>query len=75
MARRKAYVDLVALSQFLPGPAAQSASPSACRARAMPGALAAWLGFTAPSAIALILFGYGVAALGDCARTRPGCMD
>jgi len=30
----------------------------------MPGALAAWLGFTAPSAIALIAFAYGLEALG-----------
>jgi chromate transporter len=31
----------------------------------LPGALAAWLGFTIPSALALILFAYGVAELGD----------
>jgi chromate transporter len=33
----------------------------------IPGALAAWLGFTLPSALALIAFGYGVAAVGDLA--------
>src|SRR5580658_4227768 len=31
----------------------------------LPGALAAWLGFTMPSALALIVFGYGVAWVGD----------
>jgi chromate transporter len=31
------------------------------------GAVAAWLGFTLPSAIALVLFAYGIAALGDAA--------
>ena len=31
------------------------------------GALAAWTGFTVPSALALVLFAYGVAALGDAA--------
>jgi chromate transporter len=30
----------------------------------LPGAAAAWLGFTAPSAVAMILFAYGVQALG-----------
>ena len=29
------------------------------------GALAAWVGFTLPSAIGLVLFAYGVAALGN----------
>src|SRR5262245_13077453 len=33
----------------------------------IPGALAAWLGFTIPSALALIAFGYGVTSLGDLA--------
>jgi chromate transporter len=31
----------------------------------LPGAVAAWIGFTAPSALAMIAFGYGIAALGD----------
>jgi chromate transporter len=33
----------------------------------IPGALAAWLGFTTPSALMLILFGYGVTAFGNLA--------
>ena len=35
------------------------------RRAGLPGGLAAWLGFTTPSAIALILFAYGVAVFGD----------
>ena len=60
------YADLVALCQFLPGPASSQVGISIGLARAgLPGAVAAWLGFTAPSALALIAFGYGVTALGD----------
>src|SRR5271167_36515 len=62
----KTYVDLVALSQFLPGPASSKVGIAIGLSRAgYPGALAAWSGFTLPSAIALVLFGYGVASLGD----------
>lgn len=60
------YADIVALSQFLPGPASSKVGIMVGVLRAgMPGALAAWLGFTVPSALALIAFGYGVAAIGD----------
>ena len=60
------YADVVALSQFLPGPASSKVGIIIGVMRAgIPGALAAWLGFTMPSALALIAFGYGVAALGD----------
>jgi len=62
----KTYVDLVALSQFLPGPASSKVGIAIGLSRAgYPGALAAWAGFTLPSAIALVLFGYGVASLGN----------
>jgi len=62
----KTYVDLVALSQFLPGPASSKVGIAIGLSRAgYPGALAAWTGFTLPSAIALVLFGYGVASLGN----------
>ncbi|HTV36410.1 MAG TPA: chromate efflux transporter [Xanthobacteraceae bacterium] len=62
----KTYVDLVALAQFLPGPASSKVGIAIGLSRAgYWGALAAWTGFTLPSAIALVLFGYGVAALGD----------
>jgi chromate transporter len=60
------YADIVALCQFLPGPASSQVGVSLGIMRAgLPGGLAAWLGFTAPSALALILFAYGVALFGD----------
>jgi chromate transporter len=66
----KTYVDLVALSQFLPGPASSKVGIAIGLSRAgYLGALAAWTGFTLPSAIALVLFGYGVGALGDALRS------
>src|SRR5580698_3715502 len=62
----KTYVDLVALSQFLPGPASSKVGIAIGLSRAgYLGALAAWTAFTAPSAIALVLFGYGVTSLGN----------
>ena len=62
----RAYADLVALCQFLPGPASSQVGLAVGLSRAgYLGALAAWTGFTLPSAIALVLFAYGVAALGD----------
>jgi len=71
VARRKwvgerAYADLVALCQFLPGPASSQVGIGIGLAKGgLPGAVAAWIGFTAPSALALILFGLGVAAYGE----------
>src|SRR5512142_2180591 len=56
----QAYADLVALCQFLPGPASSQVGFSIGLMRAgYPGALAAWTGFTLPSAIVLLLFAYG----------------
>src|SRR5262249_36743658 len=47
----KVYADLVALSQFLPGPASSKVGIAAGLSRAgYSGALAAWAGFTLPSA-------------------------
>ncbi|HEV2335614.1 MAG TPA: chromate efflux transporter [Stellaceae bacterium] len=61
-----AFADIVALCQFLPGPASSQVGISIGILRAgLPGALAAWFGFTMPSAIAMILFGYGVTRFGD----------
>jgi chromate transporter len=55
------YADLVALCQFLPGPASSQVGIALGLRRAgWVGALAAWLGFTLPSAVALILFAFGV---------------
>jgi chromate transporter len=59
-----AYADLVGLCQFLPGPASSQVGFSIGLMRAgYPGALAAWTGFTLPSAIVLVLFAYGASAL------------
>src|SRR5690606_17339983 len=53
----RGYADLVALCQFLPGPSSSQVGIALGLTRAgYAGALAAWLGFTLPSAIALILF-------------------
>ncbi|MGO9361463.1 MAG: chromate efflux transporter [Xanthobacteraceae bacterium] len=60
-----AYADLVALCQFLPGPASSQVGFSIGLLRAgFRGALAAWAGFTLPSAIALVLFAYAADHLG-----------
>ena len=62
----RAYVDLVALCQFLPGPASSQVGMALGLLRAgYPGALAAWAGFTLPSAVALILLALGMAQAGD----------
>ena len=59
----RSYADLVALCQFLPGPASSQVGIGIGLAKAgLPGALAAWFAFTMPSAIALVTFGYGVVA-------------
>ncbi|MDB5823017.1 MAG: chr [Herminiimonas sp.] len=60
-----AYARLVALCQLLPGPASSQVGIALGLMRCgYPGAVAAWLGFTAPSAIVLILFGMLVAKSG-----------
>jgi chromate transporter len=61
-----AYGDLVALCQFLPGPASSQVVFALGRLRAgWLGGLLGSLGFTLPSAILMIGFGYGVASLGS----------
>jgi chromate transporter len=64
------YADLVALGQFLPGPASsQVGFAIGLRRGGWRGGLAAWTGFTLPSAIALVLFAQGAAAMtGDLAQ-------
>jgi chromate transporter len=55
-----AFADLVALCQFLPGPASSQVGFSIGLLRAgYLGGLAAWTGFTLPSAFILVLFAYG----------------
>jgi chromate transporter len=59
------FADLIGLCQFLPGPASSQVGFSLGLMRAgFWGALAAWTGFTLPSAIMMVLFAYGAGALG-----------
>ncbi|MGV8918129.1 MAG: chromate efflux transporter [Pseudomonas sp.] len=60
------YVDLIALCQFLPGPASSQVGIALGLSRAgYAGALAAWAGFTLPSAITLMLLAQGIASHGE----------
>jgi len=62
----RSYADLVALCQFLPGPASSQVGIALGLSRSgYAGALAAWAGFTLPSAVALIVFALGMASYGD----------
>ena len=64
-----AYGDIIALCQFLPGPASSQVGITLGILRAgLKGGLAAWVGFSGPSALALTLFAYGVASLGQVAQ-------
>jgi len=58
------YADLVALSQFLPGPASSKVGIALGIIRAGPlGGVMAWIGFTMPSALLLTLFAFGVVSV------------
>jgi len=61
----QAYGDLVALCQFLPGPASSQVAFAlgVFRGGGLAGGLAAWLAFTLPSALILVAFAFGAAAL------------
>ncbi|MDN7142437.1 chromate efflux transporter [Pseudomonas sp. JQ170] len=62
----RSYADLVTLCQFLPGPASSQVGIALGLAQAgYRGALAAWLGFTLPSALVLIAIAQGIASLGS----------
>jgi len=63
-----AYADLVGLCQFLPGPASSKVGFSLGLLRAgYWGGFTAWLGFTLPSAIFLVLFAFGAGSIADTA--------
>ena len=63
------YADLVALCQFLPGPASSQLGFAIGLLRGgLLGGFLAWVGFTLPSAILMTLCGYGLAALGDVSQ-------
>ncbi len=60
------YADLVALCQFLPGPASsQVGFGIGYLQRGIAGGLAAWLGFTLPSALLMIGFAQGMRLFGE----------
>ncbi|WP_150305681.1 chromate efflux transporter [Pseudomonas saliphila] len=62
----KSYADLVALCQFLPGPASSQVGMALGLTRGgYPGVVAAWCGFTLPSAMLLIAFALGLNAWGE----------
>lgn len=57
------YADLVALCQFLPGPASSQVGMAVGYARAgYAGAAAAFIAFTAPSALVMLVIAYGAMA-------------
>lgn len=57
----KAYADLVALCQFLPGPASSQVGIAIGMMRAgLMGGIAAWIGFTLPSTMALMVFAFAL---------------
>lgn len=62
----RSYADLVALCQFLPGPASSQVGMALGLQRAgFLGMLAAWCTFTLPSAVLMTAFAFAVSALGD----------
>jgi chromate transporter len=64
----QSYADLVALCQFLPGPASSQVGIAIGVARAgLFGGITAWLGFTMPSALALTAFALGIGAFANAA--------
>ncbi|MGE3599565.1 MAG: chromate transporter [Dehalococcoidia bacterium] len=64
----QSYADLVALCQFLPGPASSQVGIAIGILRAgLRGGVDAWLGFTLPSAIAMVIFAYSVRQSGTIA--------
>lgn len=60
------YADLVALCQYMPGPASSQVGMAIGLRRAgYPGLVAAWVGFTLPSVVVMVAFALGVAKAGD----------
>ncbi|MBD2869803.1 chromate efflux transporter [Paenibacillus arenilitoris] len=61
----RSFAELVALCQFLPGPASSQLGMAIGAKRAgVLGALAAWIGFTMPSALLMVAFAFGAQAAG-----------
>lgn len=62
----RSFADLVALAQFLPGPgSSQTGFGIGLLRGGFLGGLAAWLGFTLPSAVLMVLFAYGAGSIAD----------
>ncbi len=60
----EAYADIVALCQFLPGPASSQVGIAIGKLRAgYPGAVAAFVAFTLPSVVLLLAFAWGITAI------------
>lgn len=60
------YAELIAIAQFMPGAASSKVGMAIGLSQAgYRGALAAWLGFTLPSALLLMAFALGLAEQGD----------
>ena len=71
----QSYADLVALAQFIPGPASsQTGFAIGIMRGGLPGGFAAWLGFTMPSALLMLMAAYGadLAAAGTGAGAVHG---
>ncbi|HEX3446049.1 MAG TPA: chromate efflux transporter [Chthoniobacterales bacterium] len=67
----QAFVDLVALCQFLPGPTSSQVAYSIGMTRGgIAGAIAAWGAFTLPSAVIMLLAAYGIHWIGH-AQSAP----
>ncbi|MGB8868072.1 MAG: chromate efflux transporter [Rhodomicrobium sp.] len=57
----EAFADIIALAQFVPGPASsQTGFAIGVLRGGLPGGLAAWIGFTLPSAILMLAAAYGL---------------
>ncbi len=66
----RAYADLVALCQFLPGPTSSQVGMALGLMRAgYAGLFAAWIAFTLPSALIMVAFAYGAGSLESVAGT------
>src|ERR1700722_5366925 len=73
-----AYADLVALCQFLPGPASSQVgfSLGVLRGGGLLGGLAAWFAFTMPSALILLAFALGASSIkGSVAEGLHRCLQ
>jgi len=64
----RAFADLVGLAQFLPGPASsQTLFAIGLLRGGYLGGLAAWAGFTLPSAVLMVLFAWGAGSIASSA--------